>query len=58
MTTPLDASDDEEDETAEDPPTTEEPRLTTEESVPEAAIGQIFVKTLTGNTIISPQRQI
>ena len=34
-----------------DPTGTEEPRLTTEEDIPDAVIGQILVKTLTGKTI-------
>ena len=47
-----DDSDDEEDPPEPlDPTGAEEPRLTTEEDIPDAVIGQIFVKTLTGNTI-------
>ncbi|MFM7980470.1 MAG: ubiquitin-like protein, partial [Candidatus Fonsibacter sp.] len=46
-----DDSDDEAEEEEADPLDTEESRLTTEDDVPEATIGQMFVKTLAGNTI-------
>ena len=46
-----DDSDDEVKEEVIDPLDTEESHLTTEESVPDAAIGQIFVKTLSGKTL-------
>ncbi|MFM7982832.1 MAG: ubiquitin-like domain-containing protein, partial [Candidatus Fonsibacter sp.] len=50
-----DDNDDSDDEAeTEDPPLpldTEESCLTTENDIPHAVIGQIFVKTLTGNTI-------
>ena len=47
-----DDSDDEEDPPEPvDPTGTEESRLTTEGDIPDAVIGQIFIKTLTGKTI-------
>ena len=47
-----DDSDDEEDPPAPvDATGTDEPRLATEEDIPDAVIGQIFGKTLTGQTI-------
>ncbi|MFM7979013.1 MAG: hypothetical protein ACKPKO_06815, partial [Candidatus Fonsibacter sp.] len=46
-----DDSDDEAEEDAADPLDTEESRLTTEDDVPDTIVGQIIIKTLTGQTI-------
>jgi hypothetical protein len=51
---PLDDDDSDDDENPPepvDPLDTEESRLTTEGDIPDAVIGQIFIKTLTGKTI-------
>ena len=51
---PLDEEDNDDSDDEEDPPEpmdTEESHLTTEDSIPDAVVGQIFVKTLTGKTI-------
>ena len=51
---PLDEQGNDDSDDEEDPPEpmeTEESHLTTEESIPDAVVGQIFVRTLTSKTI-------